>query len=31
MLDETTGAVRVMLRLEGLWVLVVASIAYSKY
>lgn len=29
MLDETTGAVRVVL--EGLCVLVAASIAYSKY
>jgi hypothetical protein len=31
MLGETTGAVRVVLRLEGLCVLIAASIAYSKF
>lgn len=31
MLGETTGAVRVVLRLEGLCVLVAASVAYSKF
>ncbi|OAI15338.1 MULTISPECIES: DUF4260 domain-containing protein [Methylomonas] len=31
MLGETTGAVRVLLRLEGFCVLVVACVAYSKF
>jgi hypothetical protein len=31
MLGETTGAVRVVLQLEGLCVLIAASIAYSKF
>jgi hypothetical protein len=31
MLGETTGVVRVVLRLEGLCVLVAASVAYSKF
>ena len=31
MSGETTGAIRVVLRLEGLCVLVAASVAYSKF
>ncbi|WP_052166525.1 DUF4260 domain-containing protein [Methylobacter tundripaludum] len=31
MSGETTGAVRVVLRLEGLCVLIAASVAYSKF
>lgn len=31
MLGQTTGAVRVVLRLEGLCVLIAASVAYSKF
>lgn len=31
MLGETTGTVRVVLRLEGLCVLIAASVAYSKF
>ncbi|MGZ8175676.1 MULTISPECIES: DUF4260 domain-containing protein [Methylobacter] len=31
MFGETTGAVRIVLRLEGLCVLIAASVAYSKF